>query len=142
MDDRETSLSLARARLYTICLKERPVLVVSVGLEPSLDDQPADDAPLLLTELYAEQFDEIVDSPMILKLWDGDPDTLHVRKPTADEAARWYASFLDREKETRPTAIDEDKDYDSAGGVIPWPWRTEDDWECPLLGTCGIVPTQ
>jgi hypothetical protein len=36
MDDRETSLSLARARLYTICLKERPVLVVSVGLEPSL----------------------------------------------------------------------------------------------------------
>ena len=80
MDDRETSLSLARARLYTICLEERPVLVVSVGLEPFLDDQPADDAPLLLTELYAEQFDEIVDSPMILKLWDGDPDTLHVRK--------------------------------------------------------------
>jgi hypothetical protein len=96
----------------------------------------------LLTELYAEQFDEIVDSPRILKLWDGDPDTLHVRKPTADEAARWYASFLDREKETRPTAIDEDKDYDSEGGGIPWPWRTEDDWACPLLGTCGIVPTQ
>ena len=53
MDERETSLSLARARLYTFCLKERPVLVVSVGLEPSLDDLPADDAPLLLTELYA-----------------------------------------------------------------------------------------
>lgn len=56
------------------------MLVVSVGLEPSLDDLPADDAPLLLTELYAEQFDEIVDSPRILKLWDGDPTA----RPQAD----------------------------------------------------------
>ena len=63
----------------------------------------------------------------------------HVRKPTADEAARWYASFLDRENETHPSISDEDKDYDSKGGGIPWPWRTEDDWECPLLGTCHPV---
>ena len=116
------------------------MLVVSVGLEPSLDDLPADDAPLLLTELYAEQFDEIVDSPRILKLWDGNPTARpHVRKPTADEAARWYASFLDRENETHQSISDEDKDYDSKGGGIPWPWRTEDDWECPLLGTCHPV---
>jgi hypothetical protein len=107
-------------RLYTVCAHDQPVLVISAGVEPSMEELAKFAPPEVLK---AEQFlrsivdeetqravewreiDEALDTWLGAELqclehdfhgvWGGDRSDIVIREATTNEAARWRASLQD-----------------------------------------------
>ena len=105
-------------RLYTICIDQRPVLVMSTDAEPPMEDTLTTDAKLMKAhrdmqalrakmqarlpdaERLADQreIDEALDTWLgedlhSFGLWNGDWDRLHIREARTEEARRWHTSL-------------------------------------------------
>ena len=122
-------------KLYTICVDQRPVLVMSVDAEPLMPDQLTTNAELMKAQrdtrvsshsLPADvqrvsdqrEIDEALDTWLGhdlrtlrshgVPLWNGGRANLHVREATPDEAKGWHEA-LQREIDTdEEDAGDED----------------------------------
>jgi hypothetical protein len=105
-------------RLYTICIDQRPVVVISVDAEPPIPDSLTTRPDLMQTlrESRAQiesipadprtmdqmEIDEALDTYLGEdlqsltcegnSLWDGDHARLHIREARVDEAERWHLS--------------------------------------------------
>jgi hypothetical protein len=120
-------------RLYTICINQRPVLVMSTGAEPPMPDALTTNTVLMkayrdmraLEESLPTDVRRISDEREIDKaldswlredlqaleqdgtpLWNGDRASLHIREATDDEAQGWRASLsqaIDRGEEDAGT---------------------------------------
>jgi hypothetical protein len=102
-------------KLYTICIDQRPVVVMSTDAEPPMEDARTTNAVLMkaardlramreslpddvLRSCDQREIDEALDSRLgqdllVYGLWDGDSARLHIRDASADEAQHWHASL-------------------------------------------------
>jgi hypothetical protein len=100
-------------RLYTICIDQRPILVVSAGASPPMEDGLLTSHPELaktISDLHAmneRMPEEEIDSALEgwlgeelqalmhqgAPLWSGDRSSLHVREARLDELLQWASSL-------------------------------------------------
>src|ERR1700733_1663105 len=100
-------------RLYTVCVRGRPVLVKSTDVEPPMPDSLTTNAELMKAHRAqralmeqttndktrhigaVREIDEALDTwlgtdLMVQSLWNGDWSDVQIREATAEEAGRWH----------------------------------------------------